>query len=178
MAMLIDRRYNPFRDFEDIDRSFFGDNSLAEFKTDIRDIGDAYVMECDLPGFRKEDIALNLHDKVLTIKAERHSDFENAEKKGSYLRCERSFGSYTRSFDVTGVDTTKVRAAYNNGVLAITLPKYVKPQPTAQTIPLTDKSSHPFRKIAFFFLSCIYFVSFPSSYPRHLPAGCGIRPPE
>ena len=42
MAMLIDRRYNPFRDFEDIDRSFFGDNSLAEFKTDIRDIGDAY----------------------------------------------------------------------------------------------------------------------------------------
>ena len=37
MAMLIDRRYNPFRDFEDIDRSFFGDNSLAEFKTDIRD---------------------------------------------------------------------------------------------------------------------------------------------
>ena len=104
MAMLIDRRYNPFRDFEDIDRSFFGDNSLAEFKTDIRDIGDAYVMECDLPGFRKEDIALNLHDKVLTIKAERHSDFENAEKKGSYLRCERSFGSYTRSFDLTGVD--------------------------------------------------------------------------
>lgn len=104
MAMLIDRRYNPFRDFEDIDRSFFGDNSLAEFKTDIRDIGDAYVMECDLPGFRKEDIALNLHDKVLTIKAERHSDFENAEKKGSYLRCERSFGSYTRSFDVTGVE--------------------------------------------------------------------------
>ena len=83
MAMLIDRRYNPFRDFEDIDRSFFGDNSLAEFKTDIRDIGDAYVMECDLPGFRKEDIALNLHDKVLTIKAERHSDFENAEKKGN-----------------------------------------------------------------------------------------------
>ena len=54
MAMLIDRRYNPFRDFEDIDRSFFGDNSLAEFKTDIRDIGDAYVMECDLPGFRRE----------------------------------------------------------------------------------------------------------------------------
>ena len=38
MAMLIDRRYNPFRDFEDIDRSFFGDNSLAEFKTDIRGV--------------------------------------------------------------------------------------------------------------------------------------------
>ena len=48
MAMLIERRYNPFRDFEDLNRSFFGDNGLAEFKTDIRDTGDAYLMECDV----------------------------------------------------------------------------------------------------------------------------------
>ena len=80
MAMLIDRRYNPFRDFEDIDRSFFGDNSLAEFKTDIRDIGDAYVMECDLPGFRKEDIALNLHDKVLPSRLSATAILERREK--------------------------------------------------------------------------------------------------
>ncbi|MEE0802060.1 MAG: Hsp20/alpha crystallin family protein [Gemmiger sp.] len=126
MAMLIDRRYNPFRDFEDINRSFFGDNGLAEFKTDIRDTGDAYQMECDLPGFKKEDISLSLNDNMLTIKAERHSDFEDQDKKGSYLRCERNYGSYTRSFDVTGVDTNKIHASYNNGVLCIMLPKYVK----------------------------------------------------
>lgn len=136
MAMLIDRRYNPFRDFEDFNHSFFNDNGLAEFKTDIRNIGDAYLMECDLPGFRKEDIALSLHDKTLTIKADRHSDFEQADKKSTYLRCERSYGSYTRSFDVTGVDTTKIRAAYTDGVLSITLPKYVKPQQTAQSITI------------------------------------------
>ena len=61
MALLMDRRYNPFRDFEDINRAFFGDNSLAEFKTDIRDVGDGFVLEADLPGFKKEDIKLSLN---------------------------------------------------------------------------------------------------------------------
>lgn len=134
MSMLIDRRYNPFRDFEDINRSFFGDNGLAEFKTDIRDTGDGFLMECDLPGFRKEDLSLSLNGSTLTIRAERHSDFEDGEKKSGYLRCERSYGSYTRSFDVTGVDTAKIHAAYHDGVLAITMPKYVKPQQTSQSI--------------------------------------------
>ena len=128
--------YNPFQDFDDLERAFFSDRSLGELKTDIKDTGDSYTLEADLPGFKKEDIHVDVKDNTLSITAERHSEFEQKEKKNSYLRCERSFGSYTRSFDVTGVDTTKVRAAYNNGVLAITLPKYVKPQPTAQTISI------------------------------------------
>ncbi|MCI6520923.1 Hsp20/alpha crystallin family protein, partial [bacterium] len=114
MAMLIERRYNPFRDFEDLNRSFFGDNGLAEFKTDIRDTGDAYLMECDLPGFKKEDIALSLEDDMLTIKAERHSDFEDQDKKSGYLRCERNYGNYSRSFNVNGVDTSRIHAAYTD----------------------------------------------------------------
>ena len=69
MALLMDRRYNPFRDFEDINRAFFGDNSLAEFKTDIRDTGDGFLLEADLPGFKKEDIKLSLNGETLTIKA-------------------------------------------------------------------------------------------------------------
>ena len=136
MAMLIDRRYNPFRDFEEINNSFFGDNGLAEFKTDIRDTGDAYLMECDLPGFQKEDVSLSLNGNTLTVKAERHSDFENQDKKGGYLRCERSYGRFTRSFDVTGVDVSRILAAYTDGVLRITLPKYVKPQSEAKAIAI------------------------------------------
>ena len=128
--------YNPFQDFDDLEKAFFSDRSLGELKTDIKDLGESYALEADLPGFKKEDIHVDVKDNTLSITAERHSEFEQKEKKNSYLRCERSFGSYTRSFDVTGVDTTKVRAAYNNGVLAITLPKYVKPQPTAQTISI------------------------------------------
>lgn len=136
MAMLIDRRYNPFRDFEDINNTFFGDNGLAEFKTDIRDNGDSYLMECDLPGFKKEDISLSLSGTTLTIKAERHSDFENQEQKSGYLRCERSYGSFTRSFDVTGVDTAHIHASYTDGVLRVTIPKFVKPQPETKAISI------------------------------------------
>lgn len=134
MALLMDRRYNPFRDFEDINRAFFGDNSLAEFKTDIRDIGDGFQLEADLPGFKKEDIKLSVNGDTLTIKAERHSDFEDQDKKSGYLRCERSYGSYSRSFDVTGVDVSQISASYNDGVLRIRLPKQAPKQPDDRTI--------------------------------------------
>lgn len=136
MALLMDRRYNPFRDFEDINRAFFGDNSLAEFKTDIRDVGDGFELEADLPGFKKENIKLSLTGDTLTIKAERHSDFEDQEKKSGYLRCERSYGSYSRSFDVTGVDVSKITASYTDGVLRIHLPKQAPKQPDDRTITI------------------------------------------
>ena len=134
MSLLMDRRYNPFRDFEDINRAFFGDNSLAEFKTDIRDMGDGFELEADLPGFKKEDIKLSVNGDTLTIKAERHSDFEDQDKKSGYLRCERSYGSYSRSFDVTGVDVSQISASYTDGVLRIRLPKQAPKQPDDRTI--------------------------------------------
>ena len=66
MAMLLDRRYNPFNELENWNRAFFGDTSLAEFKTDIRDAGDSFLLEADLPGFKKEDINLSLNGDGLT----------------------------------------------------------------------------------------------------------------
>lgn len=135
MTMLLDRRYNPFRDFGDANH-FFGDNTLAEFKTDIREAGDCYQLEADLPGFKKEDITLSLNDNTLNIKAERHSDYENEDKKAGYLRCERSYGSYTRSFDVTGIDVTGISASYTDGVLTIRLPKKVQQVPADRTIAI------------------------------------------
>lgn len=134
MAMLLDRRYNPFNELENWNRAFFGDTSLAEFKTDIRDAGDSFLLEADLPGFKKEDISLSLNGDALIIKAVRHSDYEDTNKKGAYIRCERSYGSYARSFDVSGVDTTGIRAAYHDGVLTVTLPKRSARKPESQTI--------------------------------------------
>ena len=134
MDMLLDRRYNPFNELENWNRAFFGDTSLAEFKTDIRDAGDSFLLEADLPGFKKEDINLSLNGDALTIKAVRHSDYEDTNKKGAYIRCERSYGSYARSFDVSGVDTTGIRAAYHDGVLTVTLPKRSARKPESQTI--------------------------------------------
>ena len=134
MAILMNPHYNPFRDFDDINRAFFGDNTLTEFKADIRDMGDGFVLEADLPGFKKEDIKLSLNGETLTIKATRHSDFEDQDKKSGYLRCERSYGTYTRSFDVTGVEVSQISASYSDGVLRVRLPKQGPKQPDNRTI--------------------------------------------
>lgn len=123
--------YNPYREMENFERnffsdpfaSFFGTRDLAEFKTDVVDEGDHFLLEADLPGFDKKDIKLDLEDDVLTVKAERHSTAEQKNDKNKVVRTERSYGMYERSFDVSGVDTDKIKAAYENGVLKLTLPK-------------------------------------------------------
>lgn len=89
--------FNPFHDFDELERAFFSDNALGEFKTDIQEDGDNFVLEADLPGFKKEDIHVDIADDRLTVSAERHSNYEDKDKKGNYLRCERSYGSYARS---------------------------------------------------------------------------------
>ena len=115
--------YNPFQDFDDLEKAFFSDRSLGELKTDIKDTGDSYTLEADLPGFKKEDIHVDIADDRLTVSAERHSNYEDKDKKGNYLRCERSYGSYARSFDISGIDAAGIKAAYSDGVLRVTLPK-------------------------------------------------------
>ena len=126
--------YNPFRAFDEMERAFFNDRAPAEFRTDIRDEGDHFLLEADLPGFAKEDIHVDLDEGSLSITAERHSDFEHKDKKGNYVRCERAYGSYARSFDTSGIDTEHITAAYKDGVLKLTLPKLQKPEPTTKRL--------------------------------------------
>ena len=109
---------DPFNFFND----FFGTNNAPmELRTDISDKGDAFVLEADLPGFKKDDIKIDLENDRLTIKAERHSEHE--DNRNGYVRRERHFGSFERSFDVSGIDTSGIRANYTDGVLTLTLPK-------------------------------------------------------
>jgi len=120
--------WNPFSEMEKWDRDFFGNSffntrDLAEFKTDITDEGDHFDLKADLPGFRKEDIHLNLEGDTLTVSAERHSEREDKDKQGKYVCCERSYGSYSRSFDVSGIDPEGIKAFYDGGVLDLKLPK-------------------------------------------------------
>lgn len=119
--------YNPFQDFDDLEKAFFSDRSLGELKTDIKDLGESYALEADLPGFKKEDIHVDVKDNTLSITAERHSEFEQKDKKNSYLRCERSFGSYSRQFDLSSVDADHMKATYDNGVLKLEMPKKALP---------------------------------------------------
>ena len=121
---------------DNFERNFFGssNNTASSFRTDIRDEGDKFVLEAELPGFKKEDIKLDLKDGILTISAQ-HSQ-ESEEKKNSYIRRERRYGSFSRSFDVSGIQEDHITAAYNNGVLELTLPKAQPVVPAARQIDI------------------------------------------
>ena len=136
--------YNPFREMEDFEKNFFGEpfrefftgNALSEFKTDIRDQRDSYLLEADLPGFEKSDIGLSLDGDVLTISAERRDESESKDEKNGYIRRERSFGKYSRAFDVSGVRTENISAKYDNGVLKLTLPKKQDTPPASRRLEI------------------------------------------
>ena len=128
--------FNPFHDLDALERAFFSDSSIGEFRTDIRDNGDEYVLEADLPGFSREDIHVDLNGESLTISAERHSDFEQKDRKGNYVRCERSYGSYARSFDTAGIDKAAIKAAYKDGVLRLQLPKLQQAAPEQRRLEI------------------------------------------
>ena len=138
------RGYDPFRELEEMERALFarpfggerGFSALTEFKTDIQDKGESYLLEADLPGFRKEDVHIDLDGDTMTISAERHSEHEEKDNQGSYLRCERGYGSYSRSFDVSGIDEGGIRAEYSDGVLRLTLPKKQQTVSSARRIEI------------------------------------------
>ena len=129
---------NVFDTFDNFTRNFFrGSNaSLPAFRTDIRDAGDKFVLEAELPGFQKEDIKLDVKDGILTITAEHQEQHEQKDEKGSYIRRERKYGSFTRSFDITGIDESGITAAYQNGILELNLPKAVPVVPETRRIAI------------------------------------------
>lgn len=127
--------YDPFDPFQKLDKVFFGDpffsnatTAVAAFGTDVTDEGDHYQLTADLPGFKKDDIDISVEDGVLTITAERNEETEDKDQKGRYIRRERTYGSYRRSFDLTEVDDDNITAKYEDGVLTLALPKKQAPE--------------------------------------------------
>lgn len=114
--------YNPFHDLDKWEKSFFGDMT-AGFNTDIKDKGDHYELEADLPGVKKEDIAVDIDGDYMTISANRSAEKEERDDNTNYLRRERSYGSYSRSFDISNVKSEEISGSYDNGVLKLVMPK-------------------------------------------------------
>jgi len=95
---------------------------------DVSDDKDNLVVKVELPGLKKEEINLSLHDGVLTISGERKREVE--KKDGESFRSERYFGKFQRSVTLpTAVDSNKVNASYKDGVLTVELPKAEEAKP-------------------------------------------------
>lgn len=92
-----------------------------QMKVDIKDNGNDYVIEADIPGVDKSDIHVELRDNVLTIGVQRNETTE--EERENYIRKERRTSAMSRSFRVENVKPEDVKAKFNNGVLSISLPK-------------------------------------------------------
>ena len=93
-------------------------------KTDIRDVDGNYELEIDLPGFKKDEIKVQLKDGYLTLSAAKGLDKDAKDKEGNYIRRERYAGSMSRSFYVgDGVKEEDIHAKYEDGILKLSLPK-------------------------------------------------------
>jgi HSP20 family protein len=95
---------------------------------DVTQDKDDLTVKVELPGMKKEEIAIALNEGVLTVSGERKREEE--KKEGEMFRSERFFGKFQRSVTLpTAIDSKKVRAAYKDGILVITLPKAEEAKP-------------------------------------------------
>lgn len=129
--------YDPFRELDNLERSFFNNsNVVSAFRTDVTDTGDAFKLEAELPGFKKEDIKIDIENDCLTISAERKINNDEEDKKQNFVKRERFYGSFSRSFDVTGIDTDAIDASYTDGILTLTLPKKKEVIPASRRLEI------------------------------------------
>ena len=90
-------------------------------KVDIKDNGNSYTIEVDMPGADKNDIHVELNNNILTIGVQKNEITE--EERKNYIRKERMTSTMSRSFRVENVKPEDVKARFKNGVLSVTLPK-------------------------------------------------------
>ncbi len=138
-------KWDPFRDlisiqdrmnrlFEQTLSRSRGDEAVSATTwtpaVDIYETADTIVMKAELPGVTREDIQIQINDNTLTLKGERR--FARDVQEESYLRIERAYGSFHRSFSLpASIQQEKIRALFKDGVLELTLPKAesAKPKP-------------------------------------------------
>ena len=134
MSLTLYKR-DPLKMFEDVFNDklspFFSSMVTPAFKVDISEDENNIFIEADMPGVNKEDIKVSIDNDLLSITAERTQSEE--EKKKGFHRVERSWGCLSRSFTLgENVNTEKIEAKHDNGVLKIVIPK-VEPTPKKET---------------------------------------------
>ncbi|APM41122.1 heat shock protein Hsp18 [Clostridium kluyveri] len=130
-------------DAENFFNSFFNNDFLTPFnmnlfnnglKVDLKETDTSYLIEADLPGIRKDAIDLNFDNNYLTISAKRDDTIE--DNKENFIRRERRYGEFKRSFYIDNVDEKNITASFEEGVLKIELPKLEKGKGTNNKIEI------------------------------------------
>ena len=129
--------FPTFPELREAEKKLYGRRASREMRTDVHEHDDHYEVDVDLPGFKKEEIRLDLENGYLTVSASKNLD-EETTKKGKVIRQERYSGAMQRSFyvgeDVTAED---VAARFENGVLTLSVPKKDQPKlPEKKTIAI------------------------------------------
>ena len=128
----------PMIPMRSIRNPLYGKNTKNLMKTDVRETDNTYELDIDLPGFKKDEVQLDLKDGYLTISAAKGLDKDQEDKKGKYIRQERYAGACSRSFFVgEGIEPRDVSAKFEDGILRVSLPKQVKKElPRNSTITI------------------------------------------
>ena len=115
----------PFRGFgTDVEKKLYGKNAARVMKTDLKEHEDGYELSVDLPGFKKDQIQLQLSNGYLTVSAAKGIEEEGKDKKGRLVHQERFSGSMSRSYYVgENLEEEDIKARFENGVLTLDFPK-------------------------------------------------------
>ena len=123
--------------FDDFMFPSMKDSNFGKMKCDIYEKDGAYHLEMDIPGFDKKDVNIEIDENdYLTITAEKNSENNEEDSDKNYIRKERSYGKYQRSFYLGDVDKDKIDASFENGILRITMPKKEEIKSSKKTIEI------------------------------------------
>lgn len=103
--------------------ALYGKHGKNLMKTDVQEKDDCYLLEVDLPGFKKDEISVDVENGYLTISAAKGLDKEKKDKKGRYIRQERYAGSLSRCFYIGDKKPEDVKAKYEDGILTVSFHK-------------------------------------------------------
>ena len=115
--------YYDDRAMKDAEKKLYGHHSKNMMKTDIRETDGSYELDIDLPGFKKDEIKVQLKDGYLVLSAAKGLDKDEKDKEGHYIRQERYVGNMTRSFYLGDIPKEDIKAKYEGGVLRLSVPK-------------------------------------------------------
>lgn len=113
--------------FPNVNRELYGNHAANLMRTDVKEVEDGYRLDIDLPGFKKDEIHVQLEKGYLTVSAAKNLNRDEKDKEGKFIRRERYAGSVSRSFYVgTGVREEDIHPRYEDGILTVCIPKEEK----------------------------------------------------